>query len=134
MTWRKTLRRSFIAFLGVIFALNAAVAHAEIYEGVGEYFMTYETVDFAKEQAELAAQSDILEQICVYVKEQSTMIDNELDNEEIITVSTGIIHVIDTKFSIEPEDALIKVKAFVTAQIDIAELKKLLEQEIKNKI
>lgn len=54
-------RRSVIVLLGVIFALNASIACAEVYEGVGEYFMTDETVDFAKNQAELAAQRDVLE-------------------------------------------------------------------------
>ena len=134
MVSEKIIRRVLIALLGVILALSAETAHAEIYTGVGEYFMTDETVDFAKNQAELAAQRDVLEKICVYVKEQSAMIDNELDNNEIITISAGILHVIDTKFSMEPEDDSIKVKAFVTAQIDIAELEKLLEQAVKERV
>ena len=134
MKRRKILRRFFIALLGVIFVLNASIACAEVYTGVGEYFMTDETVDFAKNQAELEAQRNVLEKICVYVKSPSTMIDNELDNDEIITISAGILHVIDTKFSMEQEDGLIEVKSFVTAQIDIDELKKLLERAIKERV
>ena len=111
-------------------------AHAEIetYEGTGEYFMSDETIDFAKNQAELVAQRAILDRISVYVKYESTMIDYELDEDEIITVAAGILHVIDTKFSMDNEENLIKVKAFVTAQVDTDELKKLLEQEIKNRV
>lgn len=110
--------------------------HAEIktYEGTGEYFMSDETIDFAKNQAELVAQRAILDRISVYVKYESAMIDYELDEDEIITVAAGILHVIDTKFSMDNEEDLIKVKAFVTAQVDVDELKKLLEQEIKNRV
>ena len=134
MNRKNFFQRCFIALIGAIFALNASIACAEVYEGVGEYFINDETVDFAKNQAELAAQRDILEKICVYVKGQSIMIDNELDNDEIITISAGILHVIDTKFSMEQEDGLIEVKSFVTAQIDIDELKKLLERAIKERV
>ena len=127
-------RRSFIFLIGVFFALNASIDCAEVYEGVGVYFMTDETIDFAKNQSEIAAQRDILEKICVYVKSQSTMIDHEFDNDEIITIRAGILNVIDTKFSMESENDWIKVKSFVTAQIDTDELKKLLEQEIKSRL
>ena len=118
-----------IIFFSMIFFI-ATVSHAEIivYNGVGEYFMTDETVTFAKEQAEQVAQRDILEQVSVYVEHQAKMIDHELDSDEIITISTGIIHVTDTKFSMEPEDDGILVKSFVTAYIDTDELENSLEQ------
>ena len=119
-----------IIFFSVIF-LSATVSHAEIivHNGVGEYFMSDdEAVDFAKEQAEQVAQRDILEQVSVYVERQAKMIDHELDNEEIFTISTGIIHVTDTKFSMTPEDDGILIKSFVTAYIDTDELENLLKQ------
>ena len=111
----------------------AKMSEVKTFEGVGEYFMTDETVDFAKNQAELAAQRDILDKVCVHVKGQSKMIDNEFDNDEIITVSTGILHVIDTKFFITEENDGIIINSFVTAQIDIDEAIKLLEQTIKER-
>ena len=115
------------------FIMSAVHAEIETYEGVGEYFMTDETVNFAKEQAELVAQRDILEKISVYVKGQATMIDNELDEDEIITISAGILRVTDTKFSVEEYDDGIIVKAFVTAQIDTDELENLLKQAIERR-
>lgn len=127
MNRKKIFRRGFIALIGVIFALNASIAFAEVYTGVGEYSMTDENVDFAKNQSELAAQRDILDKICVYFKSQSITIDNELDKDEIITIAAGILHVLDTKFHITDDDGEITVKSFVTAQIDTEELKKLLE-------
>ena len=134
MNGENLFRRCFIALIGAIFALNASIACAEVYEGAGVYFMTDETVEFAKNKAELEAQRDVLEKICVYVKSISTVINNQLENDEIITISAGILHVIDTKFSMEPKDGLIEVKSFVTAQIDIDELKKLLERAIKERV
>ena len=135
MNKRNFFRRTLLTLLTVSILLFS-VAHAEIktYEGVGDYLMTDETVDFAKNQAELVAQRNILEQICVYVKEIAIMIDNELDNDEIVTVSAGILRIVDTKFSMMTDEAGINVKSFVTAQIDTDELKKLLEQEVKRKI
>ena len=134
MNWRILFQRGFIVLFGVIIVLNASIACAEVYEGVGKYFMTDETVDFAKNQAELAAQREVLEKICVYVKSGSTVINNQLENDEIITISAGLLHVIDTKFSMEPKDNWIEVKSFVTAQIDIDELEKLLERAVKERL
>ena len=114
---------------------TSATTYAEIksYEGVGEYFLTDETIDYAKEQAELEAQSDILEKVIVYVKGISVMIDHELDSDEIITASAGILRVIETKFTMESDGDGITVKSFVTAEIDIEEVVKLLEQRIKDR-
>ena len=61
------------------------------------------------------------------------MIDNELDDDEVITISAGILRVTDTKFSIEDDIDGLLVKAFVTAEIDTDELETLLEQEINNR-
>lgn len=134
MTWGKIFRQAAFLIIAMIF-LSSATTYAEIktYEGVGEYFMTDETIDYAKEQAELEAQSDILEKISVYVKEMSVMIDHELDSDEIITASAGILRVIETKFSMESDGDGITVKSFVTAEIDIEEVVKLLEQLIKDR-
>lgn len=122
-------------FLTIIFAIIflTATVHAATkpYTGVGEFLMTEGTVDFAKNQAELLAERDILDQICVHVKANSTLIDSELDSDEVITISAGILHVTGTKFEMSNNTDGILVKAIVIAQIDIDELEKLLEQEIK---
>lgn len=128
--------KKFLAALLIVGNISfASTVGAEIqtYKGVGEYLMTDETIDFAKNQAELVAQRDILEKVAVYVKGISTMIDNELDSDEIITISAGVLHVTDTKFLIATADDGIIVTSFVTAEIDIDELKNLLEQIIKDR-
>lgn len=124
----------FALFISLILSVSTAHAEIQTYEDVGEYFMNDETMDFAKNQAELHAERKILEQVCVYVKNVATMIDTELDNDEIITIAAGILYITDTKFSMAEENGEISVKAFVTAQIDSDELKNLLEQAVKSKI
>ena len=121
-------------FLATVFALIllTATAHAEIktYTGNGEYLMSEENVDFAKSRAAINAERNILDQVCVYVKGQSSMIDNELDNDEVISISAGILHVTDTKYQMLDDADGILVKATVTAQVDIDELETLLKQAI----
>ena len=121
-------------FFATIFALIllTATAHAQIqtYTGNGEYLMTEENVDFAKSRAAINAERNILDQVCVYVKGQSSMIDNELDNDEVISISAGILHVTDTKYQMLDDADGILVKATVTAQVDIDELETLLKQAI----
>ena len=113
-----------------------SVANAEIktYDGVGVYIMKDETLIFAKNKAELDAQRNILEKICTYVKSESDMIGGELNSDEVITVSAGILHVIDTKFSMTSQENGILIKSFVTAEIDTDELEKLLEKAIKERV
>ena len=117
--------------------LVTANVHAEVvtFVGEGRYFLTTETVDFAKNQAELLAERDALERVSVYVQSDSTMKDNMLENDEIITISAGILHVTDTDFQFAQDDASggIWVKAIVTANIDIDELEELLKQAVKNR-
>lgn len=128
--------KKFLTALFAIVLLSASIAHAEIktYTGDGEYLLTDETVDFAKNQAELSAQRRILDQVCVYVKGDSSLIDNELDYDEVIQICAGILHVTDTDFKIIEDADGILVKAVVTAEVDIDELETLLKQAIAERI
>ncbi len=128
------VRKIFLSLIIGAFLITAT-AHAEIqtYSGSGQYFMTDETIDFAKNKAELDAQRNVLEKICVYINSQTEINANVLENDEIITVSAGILRIVDTKFSMEPDDAGITVKALVTAEIDSDELKTLLERAINER-
>lgn len=131
----KIFRRVASTLFVVSIMLFASVAHAEIrtYEGFGEYFVKDdESIDAAKNQAELIAQRDALEQVKFYIKSTSKSVNSRLLEDEIIVIAAGILHVTNTKFDIEVADSLI-VKSFVTAEIDIDELEKLLEQAIKKR-
>lgn len=121
--------RNFLAAVVVmILFMSTAQAEVNTYEGYGEYLMTDETINEAKSQAELLAQRDVLDKVCVFVKTRSLMIDNELDESEVSTISAGVLHVTDTKFAMDMYEEGVLVKAFVTATVDTDELDKLLEQ------
>ena len=125
------MKKFFVTIFALI--LLTATAHAQIqtYTGSGEYLMSEdENVDFAKSRAAIEAERNILDQVCVYVKGQSSMINNELDRDEVISIGAGILHVTDTKYKLLEDAQGILVKATVTAQIDIDELKTLLNQAI----
>lgn len=124
--------RNFLAAI-VVMIMLMSTAHAEIktYTGYGEYLMTDETIEYAKEQAELFAQRDVLDKVCVFVKGRSLMIDNELNDDEVITISAGVLHVTDTKFSMDTDAEGILIKAFVTAEVDTDEVDELLKRAIK---
>ena len=128
------MKKFFVTIFALI--LLTATAHAQIqtYTGSGEYLMSEdENVDFAKSRAAIEAERNILDQVCVYVKGQSSMIDNELDSDEVISIGAGILHVTDTKYKLLDDAQGILVKATVTAQIDIEELKTLLNQAISER-
>lgn len=128
--------KKFLTALFAIFLLSASLAHAEIktYEGSGEYLLTDENIDFAKSRAEISAERNILEKVCVYIKAQSTTIDNELDNDEVISICAGILRVTDTKFKIVDDAEGILITAVVTAQVDIDELETLLNRAIAERL
>ena len=120
-------------FVAGLFLLTSPV-HAEIqtYEGVGESFMQdNEPMNDAKQRAELAAQRDALERVGVYIKDHFESQDSELTEAEVVKIAAGILHVTDTKFSVTDSNGLVKIKAVVTAQIDIDELQELLAREVK---
>lgn len=128
--------KNFLTILFAIVVLSTSVACAEVktYTGSGEYLLTDENIDFAKSRAAISAERNILDKVCVYVKAQSTTIDNELDNDEIISICAGILHVTDTKYKIIEDADGILVKATVTAQVDIDELETLLKRAIAERI
>lgn len=67
-------RRSLIALISMIFALNASIACAEVYIGEGSYIMSkVETLEVARERAKADAMRNACEQAGVYVKNYSRM-------------------------------------------------------------
>lgn len=74
-----------------------------------------------------------MEQINFYVKSISQSRNSNLTEDEIITIATGVLRVIDTKHAIDVMDCGLKVKAFVTATIDTDELETLLDNEVKRR-
>ena len=127
--------KNFLSILLAIILLSMTSAHAEtkVYQGVGEHFMTDETIESAKNKAELMAERDALEQVCFYVKSQSASRNSRLNTDEIITIAAGILRVTDTKFKINDDNNGLRITAIISADIDIDELEKLLERAVNER-
>lgn len=136
MNRSKIFQRVAAIFMIIASLFLVTVVHAQIqtYEGVGEcYINDGETVDFGKERAALIAERDALEQVKFYIRSKSRVVNSKLLEDEIIIIAAGILQVIDTKHTIESDDEILIVKAFVTATIDTDELDILLDNAIKNR-
>ena len=127
--------KDFLSAVLLIILLSTSTAYAEIktYKGIGVHYMNdTETAAEAKNQAELLAARDALEQVCLYVKNQANSRNLSL-KDEIIIIATGILHIVSTKFEISTEENTLVVTSFITANIDTEELEKLLAKTLKER-
>ena len=109
--------------------ISTARAELETYEGHGEYLMTDETIEYAKEQAKLEAERDVIRQVCFHVTGISQISDSILDYDEISGETEGIIRIIDVKYKLIPEKDNFIICAIIKAEVDTEELDKLFKME-----
>lgn len=133
------MRRNFLIAalltVGIFFCATTAHAETKIYTGVGEYsIMQGETHNFGKQRAKKIAERDVLEQIYFYIKSQSSMENFHLTKDEIVTITAGLMRVINTKFSTTKDGEFFVVKATVIAEIDPDEVPAAVEREKKNRL
>ena len=100
-----------------------AITSAEIrtYEGVGEYIMSdYETPEVAKQRAKVYAERNAQEKAGVYVNSYSKVENLQLVSDEIVTITNGILKVLNVDYKIVPmvEYGGIMYRATVQANID----------------
>ena len=119
----KNLRRLIAASLIVGSMTFMPLGHAEIqtYTGVGEYIMSdFETPDIAKQRAKQYAERNAQEQAGVYVNSYTKVENFQVTEDEIITMTNGILSVTDVKYEMIPitEHAGIVWRATIQANID----------------
>ena len=106
---------------GSLFFMPAAHAEIQTYTGEGEYYMSdFETPNVAQQRAKQGAEQNACEQAGVFVKSHAKMIDHEIAENVIETMTSGILKIIDTKMNRKNFDnntTLIRVT--IQAQIDI---------------
>ena len=110
--------------------LLASVVHAEIktYTGEGFFAVENETLDYAKNEAKLDGARNISEQIAVYIESKTEVKNSQLTHDEIILKSRSLMKILDVKYKIEPAEENFIVRAIVTAEIDIDEIRKFLNR------
>ena len=103
-----------------------AQAEIEIYEGRGEFLRTDETVEYAKGQAKIEAERDVMRQAYFHVTGISQSSDSVLDYDEIFGETEGIIRILDIKYKLIPEKENFLIRATIKAEVDTEALDKLL--------
>ncbi len=129
----RVLRKFLIVLLASLFVTSTANAKVETYEGVDEYYVlgAVENINVARERARERALRDAREKAGVYIHTFSKMINTKLVEDEIISVASGVMRVIDTAYDIVPltdtEGFLIRAK--VLADIDTSDLETFLQRD-----
>ena len=127
------MKKFFVAVLVILlsaFAVNAAV---ETYEGVDEYYVlgAVENINVARERAHERAIRDAREKAGVYIHTVSKVVNMKLVDDEIISVASGVLRVIDTAYEViqlTDMDGYL-IRATVKADIDTSDLDKFLAKD-----
>ena len=109
---------------GSLFLPSPTSAEVRNYDGVGEYIMSdFETPDVAKQRAKLYAERNAQEKAGVFVKSFSRTKNFELVDDEIITMTSGILKVLSVDYKVVPMEEYggIMYRATILASIDTAE-------------
>lgn len=120
---KKKLVRGILAAVigGNLFFPFATSAEIKTYTGEGEYLMSdYETPEIAKQRAKVYAERNAQEQAGVYLQSYSKMENFELVEDEVLTITGGILKILDVSYKIIPieEYSGILYRATVKANID----------------
>ena len=127
---RQTLTALFVA--ANLFIVSPVNAEVQTYEGTDEYIMNEaENLAVAKERAKEKALRNAREKAGVYIHSFSRTIDLELVEDEIISIVSGVLRVIEVHFDTTPlpEANGFTIRATVKANIDTADLEKWLYKD-----
>ena len=109
--------------------------HAEIetYEGVDEYYVlgAVEDINVARERARERALRDAREKAGVYIHTFSKMINMEVLEDEIISLASGVLRVVESAYEIIPLTDMegYIIRATVKADIDSNDIEKFLQKD-----
>ena len=113
--------------VGNIF-VSTVYAEIKTYEGVGEFEITGESLEYAKNQAKLQAERAISEQIYFQVKSNSKVKNNVLAHDEIIVITESLMKIIEINYKLLPNEKNPIICAVVKAEIDTEEIEKFISE------
>ncbi len=124
-----------IAALVILCSFSSVQAEIKIYTGVGEHYMEdeKETLAQAQDAAKLSAQLNAMEQAQINVKSYSAVHNFNLTQDEIISITAGVMNITSVKYSLKDEAGVLLMCAEVTAEIDTDKIAELVEREIKRR-
>ena len=110
---------------------SVAFAATETFSASGEYTMSdYDTPEIAEEIALDFAKQNAAEQAGIYLEGYSLSIDAQLEKDEIKTVASSKVEVLEKNISRQPQaDGRILLRADIKATVDTSELDNFVKQE-----
>ena len=123
-----------ILLFGILIFATATNAEVLTFTGIGVHYIedSNETLDAAKNKAKLAAELNAMEQAHINVKGYSESHNLNLTNDEIITITAGVLKVTAVKYALKSEsDGVLLMQAEVTAEIDVDKIPEFIEREMK---
>ena len=104
-----------------LFFPSSTLAEIRTYTGEGEYIMSdYETPEVAKQRAKVYAERNAQEKAGVYLQSYSKTENFELVEDEIVTMTNGILKILGVDYKIVPMEEYggIMYRATVQASVD----------------
>ena len=131
------MKKIFCMIFMMVFCVMANV-HAEIkiYEGSGEYVMSeFETLDVAKQRAKQKAERNAQEQAGVFVSSYTRVKNAQVQEDEIIAITNGILKIVDVQEQLLPQSdrKSILIRVTIKAKIDTDDVNKWLEKGIEQR-
>lgn len=127
------MRKFLIAAVVSLLVITTVYAAVETYEGVDEYYVlgAVEDLNVARERAREKALRNAREQAGVYIHTLSRVVNMNLVEDEIVTVASGVIRIIDTVYEINklPDMEGYVIRATVKADIDTSDVDKFLQKD-----
>lgn len=127
------MKKFLIAILTGLFVTAIVSAAVETYEGVDEYYVlgAVENINVARERARERALRDAREKAGVYIHTISKVVNMHMVEDEIITVASGVMRVVETTYEViqlADMDGFL-IRATVRASIDTSSIEKFLKKD-----
>ena len=135
---RRKILKTIIAAItaGNLFLPVGVNAEIKSYDGVGEYIMSdFETPDVAKQRAKVYAERNAQEKAGVYIKSYTKTENLQLVDDEIVTMTSGILKVDKVEYKIVPMEEYggIMYRATILASIDTDKVDEWIAQSVSER-
>ena len=127
------MKKFLIAMIVLCLSVLNVNAEVQTYEGIDEYYVlgAVENINVARERAHERALRDAREKAGLYIRTFSRMLNTKLVEDEIITLSSGIMRVVESAYEVIPmkdKEGFI-IRATVRADIDDNDVEKFLNKD-----
>ena len=127
------MKRILTAALIILLCASSVEAKVQTYEGIDEYYVlgAVENINVARERAHERALRAAREKAGLYIHSLSKVVDLEMIKDEIISVASGVLRVVESAYEVVPlaEMEGYLIRATVRAAINDGDVKKFLKKD-----